>query len=393
MVGQPLHPHRAPMLALPRRSFLQRYGAWLVVLLLLGGAGAVYYFQFYDAALPAEVAPVTRGTALQGVYGTVDVEPVNEVIVRTRNFGLLSKVNFKAGDSVKAGDVLVETSDESMQRSVDSANSALAQAKVRLALGPGSAEALKNQEIEVGKLKKLLDANDISPVEYEKAQNSLESLRDEVQKETLALNTDVENAQRARDAITDQLGHDAITAPMDGVILDRYCNLGEYVPPQTPICRIGSAENQVVAQVNEEDVGYLSPGMTAKIRLYAHQDRDLIGTLKKILPQAENQVYHVIFSLNSPPALLLPGMTGEMNIIIGERQNTLTVPSRAVRHGNVVLAVIDGRVREVHVQTGFRTLERTEIVDGLAEGTPVILSSQDLYKPGTRVHAVTEKQP
>src|SRR5579871_1906944 len=168
MVGQPLHPHRAPMLALPRRSFLQRYGAWLVVLLLLGGAGAVYYFQFYDAALPAEVAPVTRGTALQGVYGTVDVEPVNEVIVRTRNFGLLSKVNFKAGDSVKAGDVLVETSDESMQRSVDSANSALAQAKVRLALGPGSAEALKNQEIEVGKLKKLLDANDISPVEYEK---------------------------------------------------------------------------------------------------------------------------------------------------------------------------------------------------------------------------------
>ena len=110
------------------------------------------------------------------------------------------------------------------------------------------------------------------------------ALRDQVQKETLGLNTDVENAERARDAVNDQLGHDAITAPMDGVILDRYCNLGEFIPPQTQICRIGSAENQVVAQVNEEDVGYLTPGMKAQIRLYSQQDRDIVGTLKKNSP-------------------------------------------------------------------------------------------------------------
>jgi len=293
---------------------------------------------------------------------------------------------------VKAGQVLVETSDTSIQRDIDSANSNLAQAKVRQALGPPSASALKNQEIEVEKLKKLLAANDISPVELEKNQNSLASLRDQVQKETLALNTDVENAERARDALKDQLGHDAITSPMDGVILESYSHLGEFLPPQTQICRIGSAENQVVAQVNEEDVGYLSPGMKAKIRLYSQQDRDIVGTLKKILPQAENQVYHVIFSLDNPPALLLPGMTGEMNIIIGERKNTLTIPSRAVRHGNEVLAVMGGRVRKVMVTTGFHTLERTEILSGLSQGDKVILSNQDLYKPGVRVREVTEKQ-
>jgi RND family efflux transporter MFP subunit len=392
MVRQPTPHRRAPLVAPRRRSFLGLYGLPLLLLVAVAAAGAIYYFYFYDTAETAEVAPVTRGTALQGVYGTVDVEPENEVIVRTRNFGLLSKLNFKAGDDVKTGEVLVETSDESMQRNVDSVNSALDQAKVRQALGPSSADALKNQEIEVDKLKKLLDANDISPVEYQKAQNSLASLMDDVQKETLALNTDVENATRARDALKDQLGHDAITSPMDGVVLERYCHLGEYDPPDTPICHIGSAENKVVAQVNEEDVGYLTPGMKAKIRLYAHQDADLVGTLTKILPQAENQVYHVEFSLDNPPALLLPGMTGEMNIIIGERQNTLTIPSRAVRHGDTVLAVIDGRVREVHVKTGFHTIERTEILQGLSEGTQVILSNQDLYKPGGRVREVTEKQ-
>ena len=380
--------HRPP----PRRAFVRRYG-WLMAFgLALLAAGAVYYFFFYDTVESAEVAPVVRGTALQGVYGTVDVEPVTEVIVRTRNFGMISALKFKAGDVVKNNQVLVETSDESIQRQVDGVNAALAQAKVRQALGPASVEAEKNQEIEVGKLKKLLDANDISPVEYEKAQNSLASLKDQVQKETLALNTDVEDAERARDTVNDQIGHDAVVSPMDGVVLELYCSLGEFVPPQTQICLIGSAENQVVAQVNEEDVGYLKPGMKAKIRLYAHQDGDLVGTLKKILPQAENQVYKVIFSLDDPPALLLPGMTGEMNIVIGERQNTLTVPSRAVRHGEDVLAVVNGRVKEFHVETGFHTLERTEILSGLPEGTDVILSNQDLYKPGVRVRAVTVKQ-
>jgi multidrug efflux pump subunit AcrA (membrane-fusion protein) len=58
----------------------------------------------------------------------------------------------------------------------------------------------------------------------------------------------------------------------------------------------------------------------------------------------------------------------------------------------VVLAVINGRVRQVIVQTGFHTLERTEILDGLNEGDEVILSNQDLYKPGVRVREVTEKQ-
>ena len=83
--------------------------------------------------------------------------------------------------------------------------------------------------------------------------------------------------------------------------------------------------------------------MKAKIRLYAYQDRDLVGTLKKILPEGQdNQLYRVIFTLDEPPATLLPGMTGEMNIIIGEHQNTLTIPSRALRHGNKVLTVVNG---------------------------------------------------
>jgi RND family efflux transporter MFP subunit len=383
---------RAPRPAPPRRSPVARYGIMLVLLLLLAAGGAGYYYFVYGSVASAEVAQVTRGTALAGVYGTVNVEPVTQVIVRTRNFGLLSSIKIKEGDTVKEGQVLAEMTDDSLQRQLQAADASLADARMRQTLGPASTAALKNQEIEVEKLKKLLDANNIAPVEYEKAQNELTQLREQNQNEVLSLSNQVDSLSRGRDGIQDQINEMKMTSPMDGIVLNLYINLGEFVPPQTQFCRIGSAENQVIANVNEEDVGYLQPGMKAKIRLYAHQDKDLIGTLKEILPQAENQVYRVRFSLDNPPETLLPGMTGEMNVIIGEHENTLTIPSRAVRKGNLVYAVINGRVQVVTVKIGFHTLERTEILDGLSEGTSVILSNQDLYRPGVRVRELITKQ-
>jgi HlyD family secretion protein len=375
----------------PRRSFLARNWIGLGLSLVLLAAGGGYYYYTYETVASAEVAVVQRGSALAAVYGTVAVEPVNEVIVRTRNFGLLSAIKIKEGDAVKEGQVLAEMTDDSIQRQLDSVNAQFTQAKLRQSLGPSSVAQLKNQEIEVDKLKKLVDANNIAPVEYEKALNQLTQVKEQVQNETISLNNEVESLDRARAGIQDQLNQLQLISPMDGIILNLYSNLGEFVPPQTQFCRIGSASNQIVANVNEEDVGYLQPGMKAQIRLYAHQDKDLVGTLKEILPQAENQVYRVLFSLEDPPQTLLPGMTGEMNVIIGEHKNTFTIPSRAVRKGGFVLAVINGRVEEVHVQTGFRTLEKTEILQGLGEGTSVILSNQDLYKPGVRVRELVTK--
>ena len=85
-------------------------------------------------------------------------------------------------------------------------------------------------------------------------------------------------------------------------------------------------------------------------------------------------------------------MTGEMNIIIGERKNTRSPFPRAPSGTATRCWRRDhGRVRQVTVKTGFHTLERTEILDGLNEGDQVILSNQDLYKPGVRVREVTEK--
>jgi len=369
----------------PRRGILARSWFVLLLLLALGIGGGLYYYYDYATVASAEVAVVQRGTAMASVYGTVNVAPVLQVIVKTRNFGQLTDLKIYNGTAVKTGQVLAEMTDDTLQRQLALAQSNLGQAQVRQNLGPPSAEALKNQEIEVDKLKKLVEATNIAPVELEKAQNQLTSLREQVQNELISLNNEVDNLERARDGLLDQMKQMHLTSPMDGVVLNVYVNLGEFLPPQSQVCRIGSAENRIVANVNEEDVGYLKVGMKAHIRLYSFPDKDLIGTLSYILPQGENQVYPVYFSLDDPGQTLRPGMTGEMNIVVGERENTLTIPTRAIRRDNVVLLVVNGKVQETRVRVGFHTIEKSEILDGLNEGAAVILSNQDLYKPGMRV--------
>jgi RND family efflux transporter MFP subunit len=369
----------------PRRGFLARSWFVLVLLAALAIGGGAYYYYDYATVASAEVAIVQRGTALASVYGTVNVSPVEQVIVKTRNFGQLTDLKVYNGTVVKTGQIVAEMTDDTLQRQLSLAESNLAQSKIRQSLGPPSASALKNQEIEVDKLQKLVAATNIAPVELEKAQNELTSLREQVQNETINLNTEVDNLERARDDLLDQLKQMQLTAPMDGVVLNLYVNLGEFLPPQSQVCRIGSAENRIVANVNEEDVGYLKVGMKAHIRLYSFPDKDLIGTLSYILPQGENQVYPVYFSLDDPSETLRPGMTGEMNVIVGERENALTIPTRAIRRDNIVLVVVNGKVQETHVQVGFHTIEKSEILDGLNEGSAVILSNQDLYRPGMRV--------
>ena len=88
--------------AAPRAASAIRYG-WALVpaLLLIGRRDLLFLFLQHGGIGGSRTGE--RGTALQGVYGTVDVEPVNEVIVRTRNFGMISALKFKAGDEVKTG--------------------------------------------------------------------------------------------------------------------------------------------------------------------------------------------------------------------------------------------------------------------------------------------------
>ncbi|MES2309846.1 MAG: efflux RND transporter periplasmic adaptor subunit [Verrucomicrobiota bacterium] len=355
--------------------------SWLMV----GGIILLLAILLFFTRPEAEVSIAKRGKATSAVYGTVNTEPVTQVIVRSRVSGLLNSVSVRPGQEVKKGDMIAETLDETIQRQTEAARTELEQAKAKRAIGPASQGLLKSKESEIVRLKRLFDAGNIAALEYERAQNELEALRNSVKTETITLESDVNiNEQKYKD-LSEQVGQLRINSPVTGQVLDVYCNVGEYVNTQAQLVRIGSSQNQIVAQVSEEDIGKLKVGMKAVIQLYPFSGDNFLGTLMETLPQGDNQNYKVIFKLENPPSNLLPGMTGEMNVVIGERENTIIIPTKAIRHGNKVLVVRHGTVYEVPVEIGFKSIEKTEIKSGIEDNDAVIVSDQDKFKTGNWV--------
>src|SRR5437870_13907046 len=85
--------------------------------------------------------------------------------------------------------------------------------------------------------------------------------------------------------------------------------------------------------------------------------------------------------MEKPPDNLMAGMTGEMNIITGTHENAVLVPTRALLVDQALI-VKHGIVERRTVKVGFRTLDFTEALSGIAVGDHVVVTDQDRLRPG-----------
>src|SRR5207342_490081 len=134
----------------------------------------------------------------------------------------------------------------------------------------------------------------------------------------------------------------------------------------------------VRGEVDEEDVGEVKIGMEAIVQVYAYRTRTFRAKVAAIQPAAdvETQRYTIVLDLEDPPENLMAGMTGEMNIITGRHNDALLMPTRALLTDQALL-VKHGIVQSRTVKIGYRTLDFSEVLDGLTEGDHVVLSDQD----------------
>ncbi|MCS7062797.1 MAG: efflux RND transporter periplasmic adaptor subunit [Methylacidiphilales bacterium] len=339
----------------------------------------------------AQVIQPTIGRAISAVYATVTVEPTQQTLIRTRHFGHVRAIHVSPGQSVTQDAPLADIIDETTYREIELANAELAQARLRHSLGPPSLPLLKNKEAELKKLKALLDAGNIAPIEYQRAENELRSLQDRVKIETASLDHDLQVAEQRLKTQIQEKNQMTLRSPLNGTVLEIYATLGEFLPPQSQIMRIGSSTLHLTAFINEEDIGRLKPKMKGNVKLFAYPELTLTATLTQILPQAENQSYRALFTLDEPPPMLLPGMTGEINIITDTREQALLIPTRALLPGPAVYTVSpSGRIRLTPVTIGFRSIETTEILSGLTPNDRLIADELHRYAPGQVVRIIKQ---
>jgi RND family efflux transporter MFP subunit len=380
-------------LKFPRSRNLIIAGIALILVIL-----AIVYF----ATLPvAEVAIVQRGTAISAIYGTVRIEPSLVIPVRAQNAGfiqlaeVLSAGRGAIGRNVEKGELLATIADEATARLLKQARADLQAASQRAELPLPSSEALKVAEDTLARLQKLTGLSNVPQVELEKAKSEVNRLKALVETERIERDRNLAALDDAAKKLEAQMKNSEIRAPIDGLLTGIKTIDGELVAERAELFTVSSRKNYVRGEVDEEDVGEAKVGMEAIVQVYAFRTRTFHAKVAAIQPAAdvETQRYTIVLDLEDPPENLMAGMTGEMNIITGRHENALLLPTRALLVDQALI-VKRGIVQSRTVKVGYRTLDFSEILEGVSEGDRAVLSDQDKLRPGRPVRQrVTKVTP
>lgn len=211
--------------------------------------------------------------------------------------------------------------------------------------------------------------------------------------------------QAALESARANLGYCKITAPVDGIVIARDVDLGQTVNAamNTPVLFTIAQDitrMNIKADVSEADIGQVKVGQAVDFTVDAFPDDVFHGTVAQVRKSpttTQNVVtYQVIISVSNPEQKLFPGMTADVSILVAERDRALKIPNTALRYAPPDDAVYDGtapanlqrnqrliyspnaggaKLKPVVVRAGITDGTDTEILEGLAEGAPVVTST------------------
>ena len=228
----------------------------------------------------------------------------------------------------------------------------------------------------------------MSADEFESAQLSYMKAKEQV-------NTSRESVRKAET----NLGYATITSPIDGVILSKAVEEGQTVAasfntPELFVIAQDLTDMRVIADIDEADIGGVKEGQRVSFTVDAFPDDTFEGHVTQVRQEATTEsnvvTYEVVISAPNADLKLKPGLTANVTIFTLEKENVLTVPSKALRfipneallkkgesiedcEGMHKLWTKEGGVFKAHkVETGTTNGVLTEIVSGIAPGTEVL---------------------
>jgi len=322
---------------------------WLWLLLPLGAIVAAGLW--WQRPTPVQLVGATRGEAIDAVFATGSVEPVLQLPVAPRVGGRVIELLVEEGQAVKKGQLLARLETAELEAQLQELAARERQAQLAL----DRAETLVAQ-------------NFVAASEADRARAERDAVR--AQSERV-------RAQRA---------YALLHAPLPGLVLRRDAEPGQFFAAGQPLLYLGDAlKLRVSAEVDEEDIPRVQPGMPVLLRAQALGAQVFEGQVDAITPRGDPvaRSYRVRIALTQPPAALRVGMTVDANLITARRAEALLLPAGAVLKGQVWL-VAEGRAQAAKVQVGASGNGRVEIRSGLNAGALVVAKPDGLVE-GQRV--------
>ena len=308
----------------------------LIVLVLAAAGGGFYYYKLRSAAPEPTVMtqPFSRGDVVHTVGATGTLEAVETVDVGTQVSGVVDALYADFNDIVKKGQVIAKLDPQLIQTQIEqqSANVVRAEADLeRLKV------SLADARQKLDRAKQMAEKNLIPRTELETAEVNVLSAQAQIKSSEAGLT-------QARAQLNNQrvnLNYTTIRAPIDGIVISRNVDQGQTVAasmnaPTLYVIAADLTKMQVLANIDEADVGRMRPGQLVTFRVDAYPEETFTGTVAQVRLQpavVQNVVtYSTVISVPNPQLKLKPGMTANpLYIEIARKNNVLRVPNAATR--------------------------------------------------------------
>ena len=264
-------------------------------------------------------AKIEKGEVNVNVTATGTLSAVTTVQVGTQVSGIINKINVDFNSKVRKGEVIAEIDKTPLIASLEDAKANYAKAH----------SVVTQTSRDYGRMKKLLDLKAIAQSDYDMSLSNWET--------AVAVE---KSAQAQLNRAQINLNYATIYAPIDGVVISRAVDVGQTVAASFSTPTLFTIANdltkmQVLASVDEADIGQVHVGQEVSFTVDAYQGETFKGTVTQIRLQpttVSNVVtYTVVVNVPNKDLKLMPGMTTNITVHVENHGNVLKVQSKALR--------------------------------------------------------------
>ncbi|NRD24622.1 HlyD family efflux transporter periplasmic adaptor subunit [Winogradskyella litoriviva] len=337
-----------------------------------------------------KVLPVERSLS-ESVYSSVTIQPDSLYQVYAIVSGIIDNNLVEEGDLVTVNQDLFQIINNTPKLNTQNAQFALNLAQENY---KGNATLLnsieseieaaelkfKNDSINYFRQKRLWDQHigskaqyDTQKLNYQLASNQLNVLQNKLSRTKNELHTALNQAQNNYQSATINTNDFTVKSKINGKVYAVNKEPGEIVTSMEPLATIGSANRFIIELlVDEVDIVNVEKSQKVLINLDAYKDTIFEAKISKIYPKKDerNQTFLVEAVFVKQPKVLYPGLSGEANIVIAQKENVLTIPKTYL--------IEDDKVKTengiVTVSTGLQNMDDIEILSGITKDTYI-------YKP------------
>jgi macrolide-specific efflux system membrane fusion protein len=385
---------------------MKRFWKWLIVLLVIAGAGGGGYKWYSEAYARDPLADVITTEAVRGdielaVLATGSLRPVKLVAVGAQASGRVTALNVDVGKRVKQGDLIAEIDSLTQQNALQSATAALANMRAQL---DEKQATLAYSKGALSRAKETFDRAASSKDAYEASKLTVSTGEAQV----AALAAQIVEAEVAVKTAELNLSYTKVTAPIDGTVLLITTQQGQTVNASQSaptIVVLGQIDHMTVrAEISEADVTKVKPGQSVYFTVLGDPTKKWEATLAAVDPapdtlRSDSEIatsstsssssststseaiyYYGRFDVPNPDGLLKTYMTAEVHIVLGAAKNAVLVPSSALsidsKDGSAIVDVVDAKGVIAHrkVEIGLDDKVNTEIRSGLEAGEKIVAS-------------------